>query len=382
MKSEKEIVIVRDIASFEWLDLANFGYKLKVYIPAGGRFEPQNVDMSNIEIIEFEPNPEKIWDLLDRMIGSAKEAYDCIHVIEIDAFSRERYDIMVNWWCRFAETLMRYKQVNKGRRVCWIIDEFQTISVPPRSGRKLFEKHVQASAVLSNALTQFRKYKVRVIACVNPLSAIDNTLRPQFSYYVFKSMRITEHEKWSEHLSKYTQDCRQNEFVLFCTRATQNTAGGTFDRIEFRTQIVANPDIIVDVTPSPLFFAQQQLPEERYENHARRLTRLIVGLNRQGYCCTHCGKTITIPTRQLASMAGWRSPGSLAGHVSAHPPDLLGSSSGEEMILKDDSQQPEANSHQTSSEQPQRPSAPSSELSRKSPEEEVNSFEDDIIEQE
>ena len=50
MKSEKEIVIVRDIASFEWLDLANFGYKLKVYIPAGGRFEPQNADMSNIEI--------------------------------------------------------------------------------------------------------------------------------------------------------------------------------------------------------------------------------------------------------------------------------------------------------------------------------------------
>lgn len=218
LRSEKEIVVVRDPGSFEWLDLANLGYKLKVYIPQGGGFQPQNVNMSNVSIIEFDPNPEKIWSLLDKIIGaSAAEAYNCIHVIEIDIFSQARYDLMVNWWCRFAETLLRYKQANKGRRVCWIMDEFQAISVPPRSGRKLFEKHAQTSAILSNAISQYRKYKVRLIACVNPLSSIDNVLRPQFTYFIFKSMRSTEHEEWSKHLAKYTQDCRQDEFILFCT---------------------------------------------------------------------------------------------------------------------------------------------------------------------
>jgi hypothetical protein len=87
--------------------------------------------MSNVSIIEFDPNPEKIWSLLDKIIGaSAAEAYNCIHVIEIDIFSQARYDLMVNWWCRFAETLLRYKQANKGRRVCWIMDEFQRFPFP------------------------------------------------------------------------------------------------------------------------------------------------------------------------------------------------------------------------------------------------------------
>jgi hypothetical protein len=332
--------------------------------------------MSNVSIIEFDPNPEKIWSLLDKIIGaSAAEAYNCIHVIEIDIFSQARYDLMVNWWCRFAETLLRYKQANKGRRVCWIMDEFQAISVPPRSGRKLFEKHAQTSAILSNAISQYRKYKVRLIACVNPLSSIDNVLRPQFTYFIFKSMRSTEHEEWSKHLAKYTQDCRQDEFILFCTRATKDTAGGTFDRVEFRTQIVTNPDIIVEVTPSPLFFAQQQLAEERFEVHARRLSRMIHGMNKQGILCTHCGSTVKLGLRQLAALAGWRSVGSLEGHIKAHP-------SGDGVTLNDDSQQLDAISHQSPSKHPQSPSDPSSELSRKNHEEDVNAFEDDATEQE
>jgi hypothetical protein len=93
-------------------------------------------------------------------------------------------------------------------------------------------------------------------------------------------------------------------------------------------------------------------------------------MNKQGILCTHCGSTVKLGLRQLAALAGWRSVGSLEGHIKAHP-------SGDGVTLSDDSHQAEASSHQNPSEHPQEPLRPSADISRKNPEQDLNAFEDD-----
>ncbi|MEM3439408.1 MAG: hypothetical protein QXG32_00620 [Candidatus Bathyarchaeia archaeon] len=340
----QEVIIVRDVGSFEFLDFANHGYRVRAFIPNGCVFAPdrRGVEIGNVEIIEFDPmDLEKT--LFPRFVDD--DALRTINLIEFDTFAEKNDALVIEFWKRLISSIYVWKEHRKRIPFALFMDEFTDISIQRKGGAKLYAEHDIASNITTRAIrNNFRKYRIRLVAAANPLKALDDTLRSQFTYFFLKEMTEGDLPSWAKPLAWMTERCRMDEVIILGGRPRRfnryplpplatckhcrfyrgmgkcELPGRDADHIspnsiacrKFQSAPKSpfvmwpvNHMIHVHVEASP-YFMREMAGSKREEKMASRIALAIQTLNRRGIRCAECGKIHKVPFSEIARIFGWR----------------------------------------------------------------------------
>lgn len=282
----KQLVISRDPpGSYEFLLFANQpDCKLAVYYPKGCVFKPdgRKIDYSHIDFREFDP--QKLEEtLFTRFLDSDAQNY--MHIIEYDCFTEYNELAIFKFWYSFLSKLVGWKDDNcRELPIAFYSDEFQDITTPRYRGKANKEILELSKKVTNFVIRNFRKGRITLVACFNQIKQVDEHLRSQFTYFMFKYMPIADHVDWTEHLASYTANCEEDEVILFLNRAPKLTAEvekkGYFDRIFWplrpevpRFKEAETLHVTKKVGSNLLLELQEEDLSERQRLHPRRLAR-------------------------------------------------------------------------------------------------------------
>jgi len=366
----QEVVIARDTGSLEFLDFANRGYMVRAFVPKGCIFkpDPRTVDVSYIKVLEYDPKDLE-GTLFPRFADD--EAIRAVNLIEFDIFSRSDA-LVVEFWKRIIYELPPWKQ-RRCRKTPFalFLDEFTDISIQRRAGAKLYAEHDVASNLVTRAIRNyFRKNRIRLVAIANPIKALDDILRSQFAYFLFKEMAESDLPDWARMVSPLVRTCKMDEVVVlggrprryarfalpplarcrycqFWTGTTcslspkkgeqRNATPNTVACRKFRAAKIpgANGEegVVTVIWPTnnsiqasieaPAYFGadieEEASASKRERMVARRITKAILALNRRGVLCPNCGKDHKVPFSEIARIFGWRTPSVPLEWVKRHP---------------------------------------------------------------
>lgn len=250
----KHTVIVRDYGSFSWLALLlpPYNLKLRVYVPHGAKFErirgqdPKSAQfteehLKNLQILHY--NPDDLAELMQMMRDDENQGW--LHVIEYDCFVKHLEDWFVHsakFWRRFILALITEKRAHKNTMpACLILDEWQLVSVSRGPGSTSFKELRKESEVITfNVIADAAKYRIRIIASVNPPKSMDSRWIGQFGYWAFKQLGRDAHTDDTKVVWRLTRNCAWNQVVIYHNRYPTG-----FNRFRFHL-IPSRSDIDVD----------------------------------------------------------------------------------------------------------------------------------------
>lgn len=220
----KRTVVVSDITSGEMLNLAHHNLPLLVWIPEGCKWDVDHRQFKEQELQLIKRkyyDPTKVWEtVLDPL--DSDEARNSINLIEYDVFCRSKRAMKLAWWHDFYVALGEWKGQHRNFEMVLARDEFQQHTNPRyRGGSKKKEKSALAEEISEVIIDLYRRNGIGLRVCFNPLKSVDEFLRPQFTYFIFKYMTKAEHIKATEVCAKWTANCKPDEIVLFLNRAPE-----------------------------------------------------------------------------------------------------------------------------------------------------------------
>ena len=315
--------------------MANYGCKIRVYIPKGCEFNPHRaqIDESNIEKRTYDLT--NLWEtLLDPL--DEPDASNYLHLVEHDIFARQKRHLVISFWHDLITTLVPWKEQHKGFNMVFVSDEFQQLTTTRFRGRsKQKGKSEMAEEITDAVIDGFRKNGIRLIAAFNPLKSVDEFLRPQFTYFMFKYMTEDDHTDWTREVASWTEHCRRDEIILFFNRAPEDAPDVDqplrFDRVFWPLRFDISKRLHVGVKVPKDFFLRPTLEEdvsEKYRIHARRLAYGLRVLNTKGvaaFCpdrsCIYHSKGFLqkLTYADEARLFKWTGPSNVRMHITNHP---------------------------------------------------------------
>jgi len=300
----KETVVVRDVGSFSWLALAQVE-KLKVYIPRGAIFEPdeRQVKLRNIEKVEYDPNDLKNT-LFNHFVEPDAENY--IHVIEYDCFTDDPL-LIARFWKKTLVELNLWKMDHRPLLLCVILDEFQDVSVASRDSGQPQEMKVLSAIISRTIIRGYRKYNIRLIWSTNPICDMNRSLRNQAAYFMLKQQGQDALKNTGDvqKVWRLTINCAWEQVVV-----VHNRQPFGYNRFPFELTLSRSDIHVATKPPEDLSVETVNQYEEKFEKSVFHSYLLVRTLRNEGFYLL--GRMHKLPMHEIARMMGYRNPQGLS----------------------------------------------------------------------